>query len=156
MVAATKSTITFFEHWSITYLYRNIWKLYWTEIWILISHPSSKYYMQYTECHFFFALGAVEGVCILRRKVVRTSYGERIVCLYFRVCVCWHIASVTKSTSYSKCGNFTEHVRAPPHITSSNKQAKGFLESIPKKLHVLHFVTRFILKTTPESLSLKF
>jgi len=44
--------ISVLQHWWITYLYWNIWKLYWTEMWILIPHPSSKYYMQYTEYHF--------------------------------------------------------------------------------------------------------
>ena len=58
--------------------------------------------------------------------------GKRIVCVYFRVCVCLYIAPVVKSTSYSECGNFTEHITIPLHTTSSNTQAEGFLEFIPK------------------------
>ena len=55
--------------------------------------------MQYTEYHFF-ALGAVEWYCFLRRKVARTSHGKRIVCVYFRVCMCVLTYSVRSQINF--------------------------------------------------------
>lgn len=120
-----------FQHWSIAYLYRNIWKPYWTKMWILISHHSSKYYMQYTEYHFFCVWNG-GSVLLPKMQSFKDFVWEKELFVCTFVYVCWHIASVAKSTSYSKCGNFTEHVRAPPQITSSNTQSEGFLESIPR------------------------
>ena len=93
-----------------TYIYthRNIWKIYWNEMWNLISHPSSKYYIYiyiyiYTHTHTYtisiFCVGNGGRVLLPKTQSFKDFVWEKN-CLCLLSCMCVLTYSVRNQINF--------------------------------------------------------